>query len=485
MNTNILVAIAVVALLAGPVEYYSVAEASAPAAHTLSFNQLGFLDHIDHIVYVVMENHAYDNYFGTYCQTKSVDCPNTSPGIPAGTCVPYNVSLPNGPCIKPWNYTAQNWSLKTLLPHSYKSSEASWNYGAMDGFYQAEGSGLDPFGHYNGTTAPIYWDLAQEYALSDNFFSSVLSYSLPNHWHIVAGQAPQVIIVNGTLGSPAVPANLTIANDKTYLGQANNTRSIEDLLLRSKVSWTYYDYTLGTYASAINIKLNAAKNLITSTGVAYNPWNPQAAKAESYNASFVQHFAVNTQFYSDARNGTLPNLSWVIPAAQDSDHAPQNSTLAQTWLASIVNAVETSPDWNTTALYITWDDFGGFYDNVAPPSFYGQQLAFRVPLIVISPYTRAGAITNTMGFFESVLRLMEWRFHLGCLTVLDCNAPLPIYGFNWNQTARAPMLFPTNFSKATYPFNPKWDQGTKIPEGTYVPPANYTYFPDGELPDID
>jgi phospholipase C len=294
-----------------------------------------------------------------------------------------------------------------------------------------------------------------------------------------------VIIVNGTLGSPTVPVNRTLSNDKTYLSQANQTKSIEDLLLHSSVSWKYYDYTLGSYATAIKIRLNSAGTQIVSTGLAYNPWNPQAAKAESYNTSFVQHFAVNTQFYSDAKNGTLPNLSWVIPAAQDSDHPGQNSTLAQTWLASIVNAVEASPEWNTTALYITWDDYGGFYDSVAPPVYDGQQLAFRVPLLVISPYTRVGAVTGTMGYFESVLHLMEWRFHLGCIAVLDCNAPLPIYGFNWSQTPRAPLQFPTNFSQAKYPYNPAWNGTSRVRVGGYVPPLNYTYFPDGEGPDID
>lgn len=485
MNRTVPWAIFVVALLAAPAAYHQVEPPSSAAARTINSNQLGFLDHIDHIVYVVLENHAYDNYFGTYCQVKSSLCPNAAIGIPSGTCVPYNPAVSGGPCITPFNFTGKNWSLKTLLPHSWSSSHAAWNNGSMNDFYLAEGSGLDPFGHYNGTTAPIYWDLAQEYALSDNFFSSVLSYSLPNHWHIVAGQAPQVIIINGTLGSPTVPGNITLGHDKTYLGQANQTKSIEDLLLSTNVSWKYYDYTLGTYAQAISITYNASQNRILATGQAYNPWNPQAAKAESYNSSFVQHFAVNTQFYGDARNGTLPALSWVIPPAIDSDHAPQNSTLAQTWLASIVNAVEASPEWNTTALYVTWDDFGGFYDNVAPPTFHGQQLAFRVPLLIISPYTRVGAVSSTMGFFESVLHLMEWRFHLGCLTVLDCNAPLPIEGFNWNQPPRAPMMFPTNFSQASYPFNPKWNGTSKVPVGSYVPPLNFTYFPNGEAPDID
>jgi phospholipase C len=472
-----------VGLIAAPV-YFTDTTAAAPAA-TLNPNQLGFMDHIDHIVFVVLENHAFDNEYGTYCQSIGPHCATVVNGLPPGTCVPVNASQPSGACIRPWNFTQANWTLHTPLTHSYASSHEAWNNGSMNDFYAAEDSGRDPFGHYNGSTVPIYWDLAEEFGLQEDFFSSVLSYSLPNHWHLVAGQAPPVILVNGTLGSPLVAPQHTIQTDRLYLNQSNSTRSIEDLLAKRNVSWTYYDYTLGTYSAATSIRLNANQTRILSTGVAYNTWNPQAAKAESYNASFVKHFDLNTQFYADARNGTLPDLSWVIPAAQDSDHPSQNDTLAQGWLASIVDAVEASPDWNSTALYITFDEYGGFYDHVDPPVFQGQQLGFRVPLLIVSPYTRAGAVINSMGYFESILRLMEWRFHLGCLSTLDCDAPLPIWGFNWNQTPRAPIDFPTNISQASYPFNPNWNAAGGLRTGEYVPPTEFTYFPKGEGPNID
>jgi len=482
-NTGFLVAVVVI-LVALPVDYYVVssAHAGSPAENA---NQVGFMNHIDHIVFVVLENHAYDNYFGAYCPVRSVACPERALGLPNDTCVPSDPADPFGSCIHPFSFSPANWTLTTPMLHSLASSREAWDNGSMDGFYPAEQSGLDPFGHYNGTTAPIYWDLAEEYALSDNFFSSILSYSLPNHWHIVAGQAPQEIVANGTHGCATCPGELVVQRDHTYLNQANRTESIEDLLLHSNVSWKYYDYTLGTYSQAIAITLNETTDRVTGNGRAYNLWNPQAAKAESYNASFVDHFALNTQFYTDARDGTLPSLSWVIPAAQDSDHPGFNSTVAQSWVASLVDAVENSPDWNTTALYITWDDYGGFYDHVDPPTFQGQQLGFRVPLLVISPYTQPGTVSNNFGFFESVLHLMEWRFDLGCITSLDCNAPLPIDGFDWGQAPRAPMMFPTNFSQAGYPFIPDWGSSNSLAPGTYIPPSEFTYFPDGEGPDID
>jgi phospholipase C len=471
-------------LVAVPLEYYFVENApSGPTNGPTSAEWKAFASHIDHIVFLVLENHAYDSYFGAYCPALGPYCPSVNNGIAPGTCVLLDDSQPNGACVKPFNFTAANWSIHAPLPHNEVSSLAAWNGGLMNGFYAAENSGLTPFGHYNATTAPLDWDLAEEYGLSDDFFSSILSYSLPNHWHIVAGQAPQQIVGNFT----AIDQGATVAGDHKYLNQANSTRSIEDLLLGSNVSWKYYDYTLGTYSEAIQVPGSGGTGGSGGPfeGQAYNYWNPQAAKAESYNESFISHYVTNTAFFGDARNGSLPAISWVIPAGQDSDHPPDNSTLAQSFTASVVDAVESSPEWNRTALFITWDDYGGFYDGVPPPQVdAGQQLGFRVPLLVISPYTPADYIGSSMGYFESILHLMEWRFQLGCITELDCNAPLPLNFFDFGQAPRAPMLFPTTFSDMVYPIVPA-SLAAHVPVGAYYPPSNFTYFPDGEAPDID
>lgn len=475
--------LALVAILLVPI-YAGYAATGNATNGSLSPVELGFLDHIDHIVFVVLENHAYDNYFGRYCLQTSTACPQAADGIPAGTCVPYDPTRPSEGCIEPFNFTAANWTVGGALPHGWRESHASWDGGAMDGFYLAERSGLNPFGTYNGSTAPLYWDLAEEYGLYDQFYSSVLSYSLPNHWHIVAGAAPEAILNNTSAWAPGINVSKFLANDRAYLQEANGTPTIEDLLLGTGVSWKYYEFALGSYANAIKLQTNANHTAITVQGRAYDFWNPLAAKAESYEAAFASHYAVNTQFYADARNGTLPALSWVIPGGQDSDHPPANSTLAQGWLASLVDAVEASPEWNSTAIYVTWDDFGGFYDHVDPPAFMGQQLGFRVPLIEISPYTVAGSVSSGFGFFESILHLMEWRFNLGCLTFLDCHAPLPLQGYDFTAPPRAPMLFATNVSGATYPFSgpPAASPATLA---SYEPPAQYTLFPSGEAPDVD
>jgi phospholipase C len=394
-------------------------------------------DPIQHIVVLLMENRAYDNLFGAYCTSVGPNCPQAAVGIPSGDCVPENPLISPTPCIAP--YPTGNLSLGDLS-HSYNSSVNAINGGQMNDFYKAEGNSKEPFAYYPAGALPIYWDLAQQYALGDYFFSSAVSYSLPNHWYLLAGQAP------------ALSFNWTFTNStprstaESYLNEANHTKSVEDLLNQTPgVTWRYYDWALPAYQQAIS--------KVSGIGAfsAWDYWNPQAAKAESYSSWYVNHFVPRDTFFSDAQNGTLPDISWIMPGVPFSDHPPANLTDGESFVASVVNSVESSPDWSSTALFLAWDDYGGFYDQVPPPTLDGLGLSFRVPMIVISPWTPAGRIVNSLGYFESLLHFMELRFGLGCITSRDCYAPLPWGYFDFNMTERSPMLFPTNATMATYP----------------------------------
>ena len=152
----VVISVAIGLLAAVPLEYDVIEAATdgtnsgAPSAEWIAFSS-----HIDHIVFVVLENHAFDNYFGTYCPMVGAYCPMASNGLAPGTCVPLNASQPLGACVRPFPYTAANWSIHAPLPHNYNSSLASWNGGLMNGFYDAEKSGQTPFGYYDGTTAPL------------------------------------------------------------------------------------------------------------------------------------------------------------------------------------------------------------------------------------------------------------------------------------------------------------------------------------------
>lgn len=413
---------------------------------------------IQHIVVVVMENHAFDNLFGTYCPSVGPNCPDAVNGIPPGTCVPYSPSNVSAGCIAPFPLAATG--IKTPdPPHEWNSSIASIDGGKMDGFYAAEHVGTVPFGYYDGNTIPVYWDMAQEYAIGDDFFSSALSYSLPNHWYLLAGQAPPEAINLSSL------AGATLQQRHSYLNAANQTKTVEDLLNASpSTSWKYYDWALPSYQVAIN---GGAQ---TETPSAYNYWNPLASKAESYTQWYVNHFVPRSDFFNDTSTGQLPSISWVIPGDTFSDHPPSNLSLGEEYVASVVDAVESSPDWASTAIFVTWDDYGGFYDHVPPPHVDPLGLSFRVPVLVISPYTPAGRVVSSEGYFESILHFIEWRFHLGCITNRDCGAPLPLDYFDFQMGPRAPILFPTDPVGASYPFVP--------------PPAGTTGFLVGGSSDV-
>jgi phospholipase C len=429
---------------------------AADAAH----GHKGATHSIDHIVVLMMENHAFDNYFGAYCPAVGANCPVAVQGFPSGLCVPLYPANASSPCVKPFPFTAANDSIHAPLPHDNASSHEAWDNGSMDGFYLAEHSGLTPFGYYNGTTIPLYWDIAQEFGLSDDFFSSTLSYSAPNHWYLLAGQAPA--------------ASFSTSLGSAYLHEANNTTSAEDLLLHHRsVSWNYYDYALPSWQQAKSTTGSMSPG-------AFNYWNPQAAKYESYSRTLAPHFVPNTQFFSDAAAGKLPDLSWVIPFFKESDHPPGNVTVAQSWVASVVDAVEQSPEWNSTALFISWDDYGGFYDGAPPPTVDGIPLSFRVPLLVVSPYTSAGMVSHSQGYFESLLHYMETQFGLGCITSRDCNAPLPTAFFNLSASPRAPVLFPTNPADWSYPYVAPTD-----PTAATQVPTHFTSDPTGDGVDVD
>jgi phospholipase C len=400
------------------------------------------LDRIDHLVFVVMENRAYDTYFGTYCQELGPNCSGIAGGLPPNTCVPLDPSSPANGCVRPFNFSGPDALAEPNLPHGWVSSHEAYQNGSMDGFYQAENHTTETFGHLNGSTIPTYWDIAQEFGLGDSFFSSQLSFSLPNHWHLVAGSAPAIF--NGPMD---FVHNATTAH--TYLNEANQTPTVEDLLQNSTVSWKYYDYGLNpTYQAAINGTIAG----VSALG-AFDFWNPMAAKAESYTASLRAHF-VNTQnFFGDVSGGTLPQVSWLIPKSTESDHPPANVTDGERFVASAVDSVESSAYWNSTAIFVFWDDYGGFYDHVIPPQLPSIGLGFRVPLLVVSPYTPHGEIVHQFTYFDSMLRLVEWRFGLPCLTVADCSAPLPLGFFDFSMTPRAPVLFTTDVINATYPIS--------------------------------
>jgi len=398
-------------------------------------------DPIKHVVFLVQENRAYDNLFGLYCQVKGTYCPVAADGIPAGTCVPIDPRNTSAGCVRPYNLTS---TLTTDMRHNYEASRAAWDHGHMDGFWAAEGKRNETFGHYNGSTIPVYWDLAEQYALSDRFFSSAQGYSLPNHWYLVADTPP----TTGFREPSGYLSSYTLAH--RYLNESNATPTIEGELVNSTVSWKYFDGALAPYNTAIS---TLSQNSTIAGLSAYSYWAPLAARSQSYATNVSNHFVPQSNFFSDASAGSLPSLSWVIPTDKYSDHAQfSNLVDGQDWVTSVVNAVESSPEWNSTVLFVTWDDYGGWYDHVNPPTVGSFGDGMRVPLLAIGPYVRPGYVSHHPMDFGSILRFMERRTGLSCLgAARDFNATMPLDMFNFSQSPRPPIIFTNDTAGATYP----------------------------------
>jgi phospholipase C len=404
---------------------------------------------IDHVVVVILENHGFDNYFGTYCEVLGSACSDTSVGLNLGVCHLKDPADPAAGCIRSFNFGSAGLTHPYDLAHRWVSSHLACDKNTatdtcrMDNFYYAEGNRSDPFGYLTGAQLPSYWDYAQQYALGDDMFASTLSYSLPNHWFMIAGAAPEVSEYYGysLFCFSQTGANLRL--EHRYLDEANATPALPDEVVHSSgPTWTYYDNPLpSSYDRSISLGCN---------GGAYSFWNPLEAKAESYSTAFRSHFVSRTRFAQDALAGRLPNVSWVIPTFQNSDHPPSSSVAGQAWVDSILASVEASPEWDHTAVFLTWDDYGGYYDSVPPPQVDEWGLSFRAPFLVISPYTPMNYVDPHFGYFESMLKFIEWRFGLTNLTSRDGVAPNLLSYFDFSASPR-PALRSIAASTARYP----------------------------------
>jgi len=375
---------------------------------------------IKHIVVILQENHSFDNYFGTY--------PGAN-GIPANACMPINPNATAQGCIKPFLTTHFT---NADLPHGYQPATTDVNNGKMDSFMVGEKNNMlgkrdnSSMSYLDQKAIPNYWKLASRYVLADNFFSSVRGYSIPNHWYAVAGTAPQVSVTN------FVGPSSTSSLQTQYLEEANDTDTVADLFMNSSISWKYYESSLqeNGYPQA------------KKTQTVFSFWNPFASKFTSYTHNYVPHFVPNTDIFTDLQNNTLPQVSWVIGDSYWSEHPPSSSKIGMIWTTKVIDAIMNSPEWNSTAIILTWDDYGGYYDHVAPPNVDQYGNGIRVPAIIISPYAKPGYIDHTQYEFESMLKFMEWRFDLPSLTPRDTNANNLLNAFNFTQRPLSPNPIP-------------------------------------------
>ncbi len=352
----------------------------------------------------MQENRSFDHYFGTYPGVE---------GLPPGACVP---NPAGGACIAPY-HDAQ--LVNQGGAHNWVNALNCIDGGLMDGFIAgAVGPPGDVMGWHDQRELSNYWDYAGLYVLQDRLFESITSYSLPAHLYMLAAQS------GGYIGTgQAYPQSFAFSE-------------ITELLTSGKIDWRYY-VNRGMTAGAAD----GGSMAIDSDETTYTFWNPLPAfPAVKNDPNQFSRLTNATQFYTDAQNGTLPQVSWVIPNSNLSEHPPGAIDTGMNYVTGLVNAVMNSPEWNTTAIFIAWDDWGGFYDHVAPPKVDQYGLGIRVPGLVIGPYARQGYVDHKTYSFESWLRTIEERFGVIPMTARDNTANDMSDAFDFTQQPRAPVI---------------------------------------------
>ena len=438
---------------------------------------------IEHFIYIIQENHSFDNYFGTF--------PGAN-GIPPGTALPERPGGP--PRIKPFHFTTDH--IPTDLNHSWVAARLAWDNGKMDGFMWAEwpkaqgyywgarpiptpipglvnlppkskpssmpvprfkGEAVEVFSpngfaddeddaapdveeqnearfaaepqpsqpppiserpawvrytlaYMDYHEIPNYWEYARRFTLCDYFFSSLMGPSEPNHLYTVAAQSGGLVF--NPLWKDSIKPNVF------------SFPTMVELLQNANVSWNYYVGTEPTRPGK---------------------WNPLPAFTQFYNnPSLMSHFVPTSHFYADLKAKTLPQVAWLVPSLVDSEHPPASVPVGMWYVTGLVNAVMKSTYWNSCAIILVWDDFGGFYDHVPPqqPDMYGYGLP--VPAIVISPYSISGTVIHTVFDLTSPLKLIETKFGLPALTARDGNSNNMLDCFNFSQTPLPPRIITRN-----------------------------------------
>ncbi|MHB0886979.1 MAG: alkaline phosphatase family protein [Bacillota bacterium] len=343
---------------------------------------------VKHIIYIIQENHSFDSYFGTF--------PGAN-GLPAG------VQLPTKPGAVPTIAPFHQTDLTHDLPHTWNDAWKAYAGGRMDGFVYAAGS-PDTMGYYDASDLPNYWAYAKDFVLMDAFFSSLMGPSLPNHLYLVAGQ------------SGGVTANMREAPKAGF-----DFPTMASLLAKSSVTWKFYDGKPDPKAFSL--------------------WNPLPGFAEfKADPTLADHLVGTDQLFYDLQHGTLPQVAWVVPNDAESEHPPGDLRLGMWYVTSLVNAAMKSQYWDETAIILAWDDYGGFYDHVAPPRMDQYGYGPRVPAMVISPYAKQGFVDHTQYDLTSVLRFIEDRFGLPALTDRDRKANDLLAAFDFTQAPRGPAL---------------------------------------------
>jgi phospholipase C len=444
-------AAAALAVMAIPVT--SAAAASAGGIHK-----------IRHVIVIMQENRSFDSYFGTYPKAD---------GIPGLAGHPGKVPCAPDPlrhrCVKPFH---DPHYVNDGGPHEQAAYLKDYDNGKMDGFIRARQScqnALDPrdcianlsvdmMGYHDQREIPNYWTYARNYVLQDHMFEPNASWSLPAHlflvseWSAVCAHPDDPFSCTSNIELPGLPADIGPAphhqpnypwTDLTYL------------LYHHKVSWGYYLKKGPEPDCETGEQFCLYKDQDKRTpGI----WNPLPSFTTVRRDHQLRNIRDTSQFYSDLRKNRLPAVSWVIPSGVVSEHPTSSIRTGQAYVTRLINAIGRSKAWKSTAIFLTWDDWGGFYDHVVPPTVDLNGYGFRVPALLISPYARRNAIDHQQLSFDAYAKFIEDDFLRGRRLNPKTDGrpdPRPTVrenapglgdlrrDFNFTQKPRKPLILPT------------------------------------------
>ena len=425
---------------------------------------------IRHVIVVMQENRSFDSYFGTFPGADGIPMRNGRPTV----CIPDPQSHR---CVRPFH---DPHFVNSGGPHTQQAATMDIAKGRMGGFIRAsivgqhsyckdnpeapECTGVagprgrpDSVGWHDAREIPNYWRYAEQFVLQDHMFEGVRSWSLPAHLDMVSGWSASCDVPNVPT---ACRTNLSKPADVTGQGyRAHPTdpapydwTDLTYLLYNAGVSWRYF-VDQGGQPDCVDSQMFCLPR--AQTAGTPDIWNPLPGFETVHRDGQLQNVQPSSSYFRDAAVGNLPAVSWVVPNQRNSEHPPASIRAGQAWVTRVVNAAMAGPDWNSTAIFLSWDDWGGFYDHVVPPIENAQGYGLRVPGIVISPYAKSGFVDHHLLSTDSYLKFIEDDFLAGARidpatdgrpdgrSFLAENAPglgNLIEDFNFSQPPRPPLF---------------------------------------------
>ncbi len=384
---------------------------------------------IRHVIIIMQENRSFDSYFGTFPGADGIPMRD---GI-AQVCVPDQETKT---CVRPYHDTNDE---DTGGPHGAKAADLDIDGGKMDGFVEvmqgAQRTGGCPtdiptcvvkghettvMGYHTARELPNYWAYARNFVLQDHMFEPVRSWSLPTHLYMVSEWAADC----ATIGDPATckperayfkeadfPRDLFTKDEPQVAGRPDYPwTDLTYLLHANHVSWAYYVMD-GLEPDCENDQSSC--KLQPQTARTPGIWNPLPSFDDVKQDGQLSNIKDTSLFFRDLRDGTLPAVAWLAPGNRYSEHPPGRVSAGQAYVTGVINAVMRSPYWDSTAIFLSWDDWGGFYDHVAPPNVNYFGYGPRVPGIVISAYARKGYIDHETLSHDAYVKFIEDDFLAG------------------------------------------------------------------------